>query len=94
MASIRIAFIQRDTTKVIAWGVEPALNKALAYGIGEGLFTLHNDKYALTEKGHEFSKNINSANDLFQEEKIFLEYLGKKKINEEFITDLTKRLLK
>lgn len=81
-----------DYTKIIAWGVEPALNKALTIGVAEGLFFLENNKYALTQKGKDFSKSILKEIELFKDEKEFLEWVGKRGVTETLITQLTLNL--
>jgi hypothetical protein len=80
------------TSDIISWGVEPALNKALGFGVAEELFALHDDKYALTKTGIELSKKIEKEPDLFIDEKIFLEFIGKRKVTEAFMDQLTSNL--
>ncbi|GAB3427945.1 hypothetical protein [Niabella aquatica] len=94
MAFIRMAFINNDLSKIVSWGVEPALNKALNYAVGEGLIQLHDDKYVLTEIGLALEKKIKMDKDLFVREKNFLNYIGKQKVTEEFINKLTDGLNK
>jgi hypothetical protein len=90
-------FIQNvlDTNKtddIVSWGVEPALNKALLFGVAEGLFRLQDDKYILTEKGKEFAERIKRERELFVQEKQFLAHLGKRIVTEKFINELTKKM--
>ena len=73
------------------WGVEPTVNRALLYGKGEGLIENILGDYALTEKGLRFYKAIKDNKDLFEEEKAFLESIGKNGITEQRIKDLTSK---
>ncbi len=89
MASVRIAFIAKDTSKIISWGVEPALNKALKYAVAENLISMYEDKYQLTDRGIEFGKLLRKNSEIFSREKQFLAYIGKQKVTEDFINKLT-----
>ena len=91
MAFIRMAFISNDISKIVSWGVEPALNKALHYAVAENLISLTGDKYQLATKGIEFSKLILANDQLFTSEKNFLRYIGKQKVTEEYINKLTEK---
>jgi len=91
MAFIRMAFMSKDNSKIISWGVEPALNKALLYAVAEDLLSLSTDKYQLTKKGIAFSKLIANNDQLFTTEKHFLNYIGKQKVTEEYINKLTEK---
>lgn len=92
MEFIQTILNSEDTSQIMSWGVEPALNKALLFGIAEELFILNEDKYALTKKGHDLGKKIEDDKELFIKEKSFLTSTGKKKVTEAFITQLTKKL--
>lgn len=91
MAYVRMAFILKDTSKIISWAVEPALNKALHYAVAEGLITMYEDKYQLTDSGIEFAKVLRKEKDIFTREKLFLAYIGKQKVTEDFINKLTEQ---
>ena len=91
MAFIRMAFMSKDNSKIISWGVEPALNKALLYAVAEDLLSLSNDKYQLTTKGIAFGKLIANNDQLFTTEKHFLNYIGKQKVTEDYINKLTEK---
>lgn len=91
MAYVRMAFIMKDTSKIISWAVEPALNKALKYAVAEGLITMYEDKYQLTEKGVSFGKKLKKDSEIFTREKLFLTYIGKQKVTEDFINKLTEQ---
>ncbi|OJU74819.1 MAG: hypothetical protein BGO09_04395 [Bacteroidetes bacterium 47-18] len=92
MAFIRMVFMTEDLSKVVSWGVEPALNKALNYAIAEGIILLDNNRYTLTSKGQLINKLIRADKSLLVREKIFLSYIGKQKVTEDFITTLTERI--
>lgn len=89
MAFVRLVLASHDMNKMMAWGVEPALNKALNIAHAENLITLTKDKYSLTEKGAQLCKIIIADNSLFNKEKAFLSYLGKQKVTEEYINTIT-----
>ena len=94
MAAIRLALMAHDNNRIVSWGVEPALNKALHLAHAEELITLVNDKYVLTPKGVAISKEIEKNSDLFVREKPFLKYIGKQKVTEDFINTITENLNK
>lgn len=91
MAFIRRSFISKDTSKIISWGVEPALNKALHYAVAEEIISVKDDKYQLAQKGIELGKAIKKNNELFTREKQFLTYIGKQRVTEDFINNLTEQ---
>ena len=91
---VKFVIDSEDTSSIVSWGVEPALNKALVFGIAEGIFDYNGDKYKLTEKGIELFNKINLEGDLFIEEKKFLAYTGKQKISETLINKLTQNFIK
>jgi hypothetical protein len=81
-----------NTEGLISWGVEPALNKALSLCLAEELVAYSDDKYILTDKGAAFTMKIEKDNDLFVEEKEFLNNIGKRKVTEAFINQLTLKI--
>lgn len=81
-----------DSSGIITWGVEPALNKALGFCLAEELVILPDDKYILTPKGEQFVRSIEKDHELFKEELLFLNNVGKKKVTESFINQLTLQL--
>ncbi len=89
---IKAILESNDTAGLISWGVEPALNKALSFCIAEELITLPNDKYVLTLKGKELVKKIDEDEQLLTDEKVFLRRVGKNKVTENFINQLTIKL--
>lgn len=92
MAYIKNIIDSGDSNNIISWGVEPALNRALAIGVSEGLLSTHDDKYILTDTGIEFYKKLNADTEILVKEKEFLNYMGKKKVTEAFIQELTLKL--
>lgn len=93
MAFIRRLFMSNDINKMLSWGVEPALNKALHIAHAEGLIDLVKDKYSLTKKGRDLYSYINKDDDLFSKEKRFLTYVGKQKVTEEYINYITNNFI-
>lgn len=89
---VQTAFELDDRSAFVSWGVEPALNRALMFAIAEGFITMKDDKYSLTEFGKTFSKQLIKDKEMFVEEKAFLEFVGKKRVTEGFITELTKQI--
>jgi len=81
-----------NVNMIMSWGIEPALNKALAIGVAEDFLNLEGDKYILTPDGFKFYKKIESEKDLLKNEKEFLQSVGKNKITESFISDLISKL--
>jgi hypothetical protein len=92
MQFMRIILESNDSSSIVSWGVEPALNKALQFGIAEGLMSMHDDKYLLTEQGIAFAKKIEKDKDVLINEKEFLLFVGKRKVTEGFINDLTSKM--
>ena len=74
------------------WGIEPALNRALQLAIAENICEVINGKnYKLTEKGFKFYEMINSDKELFNNEKTFLNFIGKTKITDSLIDAMSKQ---
>ena len=94
MAFVRLVIMSKDMNKMVTWGVEPALNKALNIAYAEGLIALAKDKYSLTEKGVELYKKINADSALYNKEKAFLSYIGKQKVTEDYINTITENFTK
>ena len=79
-------------TDFSVWGIEPALNRALQLAIAENICEVVNGKnYKLTEKGFKFYEMINSDKELFNNEKIFLNFIGKIKITDSRIDAMSKQ---
>ena len=71
--------------------IEPSLNRAIDLAIGQKLVELvSGNKIQLTEDGITFSEDLLSSNDIFVQEKIFLNKYGKK-ITESIVQTLFKR---
>lgn len=74
------------------WGIEPALNRALLLAVAEGICEIIEGKtYQLTEKGNKFYKMIVADNELLEEEKSFLKFVGKNKITDSRIDAISKQ---
>lgn len=73
--------------RILYFGIEPSLNRALNLAVGEGLVSMEGDKYAITSKGDAFVKRVISDPELFTSEKPVLNLIGKK-INESRISQL------
>lgn len=89
---IRSAIEADDISPIISWGVEPALNKALMFAVAEGFIEIDGDRYALTSVGDTFAKMMIKDNGLFTEEKDFLTFIGKRKVTEAFMLNLTNKI--
>lgn len=73
------------------WNIEPALNRALQYAVADKLCELTStSKYKLTDKGNRFYNTIIDS-DVFEEELIFLKFLGKRKITDKILDEMTKQ---
>jgi hypothetical protein len=81
-----------DTSNVVSWGIEPALNKALQFAIAEGLIDFASDRYRLAEKGKVWLKEIKADKSLLSEEKVFLQEIGKQNVSEIFVNNLINKL--
>ncbi|PZR25887.1 MAG: hypothetical protein DI535_16400 [Citrobacter freundii] len=90
--AIRRALELNDVSRISSWGAEPALNKALKLGVAEGLFSLHEDKYTLSDSGKTLGEKIEADESVFAQEKELLHFMGKKTITEAFIKDLTNKM--
>lgn len=72
------------------WGIEPALNRALQFAVAEDICQIIDGrKYKLTEKGLRFYEMINADRELFMPEKKFLNYVGKSKITDTRINEMS-----
>lgn len=75
---------------IAVWGIEPALNRALLFCAAEGICIIEHGKYLLTKKGEEFFKLIVKA-DIFKEEFVFLNFVGKRKITDNRIASISNK---
>jgi hypothetical protein len=73
--------------KLLYFGIEPSLNRALDLAIGEGLISSDGYRYAITAKGEDFVSQLLKDDNLFILEKQILATIGKN-INEKRITEL------
>jgi len=59
------------------WSMEPSLNRALHYATAQGFYQQKNGKYELTETGESFINSIEDLDQVFKNEKLFLQQIGK-----------------
>ena len=71
------------------WGMDPALNMALNYAVGDGLVHKNNTGYELANKGKRFLSD-GSIHELFEDETKILSIIGKR-ITEKMIKDVAQR---
>lgn len=77
-------------TDFSVWGIEPALNRALQLAVAEDICIVVNGKnYKLTSKGLKFYEMIRAEDDLFDQEVEFLDFIGKSKITDKRIDDIS-----
>lgn len=75
------------------WTVDPAVNRALSLAIADGICELtKNKKYKLTTIGMELVNKVDKDHDLFCDEKIFLNFIGKQLTDEIVDKLMTKRI--
>ena len=73
------------------WGIEPSLNRALQFVLAEGLCGMTKDKkYKLTLRGSNFFEFLVKDEELFKDEKLFLKFVGKTKITDSRISEMSK----
>jgi hypothetical protein len=58
--------------------IEPSLNRAVNFALGEALIARAANRLTLEPKGREFAKRIADTDDLFVQEKAFFAAIGKK----------------
>lgn len=75
------------------WGVEPTVNRAVTYAVAEGLVSQIDGDYIITEKGVSLYKMIRKDKEIFQQEKDFLNFLGKNGITEQRVKILSSKFL-
>lgn len=81
--NILSSLIQSDfQTDFAVWGIEPTLNRALQLAVADGICSYAKGKYTLAQKGEEFFKAIDNEKDLFDNEKQFLNSIGKNKLTD------------
>ncbi|MCU0321724.1 MAG: hypothetical protein MUE72_04865 [Chitinophagaceae bacterium] len=71
--------------KLLYFGIEPSLNRALNLAIGEGLISFDSAKYSITEKGENFVAEILKDKEIFLSERIVLDAIGKKLTEKEIL---------
>jgi hypothetical protein len=72
------------------FGIEPSLNRALNFALGEELIGFDGNRYFIKEKGVAFVKLIINDKELFENEKPILKLIGKR-IGENQVVKLEKR---
>ena len=73
------------------WNIEPALNRALQFAVADGLCEMTSTKkYKLKEKGESFYNSIIES-ESFTKEIGFLKFVGKNKITDSRIDEMTKQ---
>lgn len=82
---------KKFTGEITLWRSEPSLNRALAFGIAEGLFSYKNNKYCLAPNGDKIVNIVLKDEDLFIEEKEFLNLIGKT-ITEKKVSEMTQSI--
>lgn len=70
------------------WALDPALNRAIAFALADGLLALENDKIISTPKGDELVSQILNS-DVFTHEKSILNNFGTS-VSESFINTVLK----
>ncbi|KAA5534926.1 hypothetical protein F0919_10020 [Taibaiella lutea] len=73
------------------WGVEPTVNRAIAFAIGDNLINNIGGEYTITERGDSLFKLMKKEKDLFNKEKEFLIWLGKNTITEQKVKELASK---
>ena len=92
MKEVHDFVVSNFKTDFSVWGIEPALNRALQLAIAENICDIAQGKsYKLTEKGNKFYDMIKADPELFIVEKAFLLYVGKNKITDSRISEMTKK---
>lgn len=80
-------------TQIPHWTIDPAINRAISLAIADGICELtKNKKYKLTSIGLELVNKIDKDYDLFFNEKIYLNFIGKQLTDEIVDKLMTKRI--
>lgn len=77
---------------IYRWSIEPSLNRALRWGISEGVFNFEGNKYQLTEKGEKLAEMAMNDKEILVKEKEFLRKIGKS-LSEKKVTEISKNWL-
>lgn len=89
MTALKYLIENNYKTQMPHWAIDPALNRALNYAVADGMCELtSNQKYRLTNKGLFFVAKIETDDDLFRNEKVFLKQIGKQ-LTDEIVDKLT-----
>lgn len=74
------------------WSIEPSLNRALRWGVSEGIFNFEGNKYLLTKKGERLAELAMNDNEILDKEKEFLRSI-RKSLSEKKVTEISKNWL-
>lgn len=89
---VLLAFItDPKNSDLSVWGIEPTLNRALHIAVADGFCSYKNANYKLENKGLEFTKKIEENEDILIDEIALLKLIGKRRITEKSIQDLTNK---
>jgi hypothetical protein len=73
------------------WTIEPVLNRALQFAVGENICEYIKGRYYLKEKGELFFVKIDQDTELLEKEKAFLAFVGKNKITDSRIESISRK---
>jgi len=78
MAALKILIENNYETQIPHWTVDPVVNRALSLAIADGICEFSsNKKYKLTSIGMKLVNKIDMDCNLFGDEKIYLNHIGK-----------------
>lgn len=78
-----------NVLSVNTWGMDPALNQALTYAVGEDLLEQQGQSYRLTSSGRDLAKRIVDE-EILAQEAAFLKALGSR-VTERLVTQIMDR---
>jgi hypothetical protein len=85
-----IEMVNKVTSKSLTiWSMEPSLNRALSYCVGQQFCIFESGSYKMSEKGKSFYQLIIKDNELLVSDKLFLKKIGKR-FTESMVNELTK----
>ncbi|WP_280159450.1 hypothetical protein P5491_012830 [Priestia megaterium] len=90
MDKITQLIVDNRLEKIPLWRLEPSLNRALNFAVGENLLMQKNGKYKLSEKGKILVQDVLKDKELMKIEKTFLTTVGKK-ITEKKVKELSEK---
>ena len=78
-----------ELTSQLSIRFDPSVNRAIDFGLAEGLFSLDKNKNVeLTEKGRQFARKLDLNEDIFSDEKNFLRQFKKNDFSESVVDQL------